>query len=210
MKEWAIQIINEYGYWGILMLTTLESIFPIVPAEIILTLGGFMTTYTEMSRNGVIIFATIGELIGALTLYSIGRFFSIEKLERFADGKIAHLIGFTKEDIQKTKLYFNQNGKYTVLFCRCIPVLGSLISIPAGMAQMKLSLFIVLTLIGISIWNSVLVSLGVAAKASWEIIANGANTVSTVAAYLFILFVLINVILLYRRHKKNKKEAMIE
>lgn len=203
MKEWAIQIINTYGYWGILLLTTLESIFPIVPTEIILTLGGFMTTYTEMTRLGVIVFATSGELLGAITLYFLGRKFDQDRIDHFVKGKVARFIRINIDDIKKAKDFFTHNGKYTVLFCRCIPVLGSLISLPAGMAQMDFIPFILLTMIGITIWNTVLVSLGIAAKTSWEVIAEGTNTVSTIIAYIFIIFVLVNVFLLYRKHKKT-------
>ncbi|BCN31156.1 DedA family protein [Anaeromicropila herbilytica] len=204
MKDLALQILNEYGYWGILLLTALESIFPIIPAEILLTLSGFMTTYTDLTRIGVILYATIGELIGSLILYSIGRFFKIERLTHFTDLRIAKTIGFQKEQLYHTRDWFIQKGKYTVLFGRCIPVLGSLISIPAGMAEMNLLQFIVFTLIGISIWNTVLVILGAAAGSSWEIIANGAGTVSTVFAYLFVIIVIINGILLYQKHRKKK------
>ena len=61
MKEIAISIINEYGYFGITVLTMIESIIPIVPAEVILTIGGFATTVTEVTKSGVILFATLGE-----------------------------------------------------------------------------------------------------------------------------------------------------
>lgn len=203
MKEWAIQIINTYGYFGILLLTALESIFPVIPAEIILTLSGFMTTYTDMSRNGVILSATLGEMAGAFTLYSIGRFFSQERLEHMADGRIGRLIKLDKTDLSKARYYFTHKGKYTVLFCRCIPVLGSLISIPAGMAQMNLFFFTACTLIGITLWNTVLVCLGIAAKTSWEIIAEGAGIFSTAAACLFILIVLVNVFLFWHKPKKE-------
>lgn len=204
MKDWAIEIINNYGYWGVLLLTFLESIFPIVPAEIILTLCGFMTTYTDMTRIGVIISATTGELFGALTLYSVGRFFPIEKLERITTWRISKMLGIKIVDLYNTRDWFIKKGKYSVLFGRCIPVFGSLISIPAGMAQMNLITFILFTLLGITVWNSVLVMLGVAAETSWEIIAHGADTFSTILAYLFLLFVLINVILLYNKHHKSK------
>lgn len=203
MQEWAIEMINSYGYWGVFVLTFLESVVPVVPAEIILTLSGFMTTYTEMGRNGVIFYATAGELLGALTLYSIGRFFPLERFERFTEGKAADVIGFKKEDLYKAKAWFRQKGKYTVLFCRCIPVIGSLISVPAGMAQMKPGMFVVLTLIGISVWNTVLVNLGIAAKASWEIIAKGAGTFSTVVAYVFVVCAVFNAYLLYIKKKKK-------
>ena len=204
MKEWTLQIINNYGYWGIYLLTALESIFPIIPAEFILTLGGYMTTFTRMSKYGVIIFATLGELTGAIILYSVGRFFTPDRLQKFAEGKIAHIIGFKKEDIYKSKDWFLHKGKYSVLFGRCIPILGSLISIPAGMAQMNLLLFLVLTLIGIAIWNTVLVTFGVTIKASLEIIANNISPFSDILACAFIIcFIFMGIYLIYNKHFKK-------
>jgi len=204
MKEWAIQIVNDYGYWGICLLTALESILPIIPAEFILTLSGYMTTITRMSRFGVIIFATLGELTGALILYSVGRFFTPTRLHKVTDSKIAHIIGFKKEDILKSNDWFLRKGKYSVLFGRCIPILGSLISIPAGMAQMNLLQFLVFTLIGITVWNTVLVTFGATVKESIDIIAKNVSPFSDILAYIFIIcFAAMAVYLIYNKHMKK-------
>jgi len=207
MKEWAIQIVNDYGYSGIFLLTLLESILPIIPAEFILTLSGYMTTITRMSKYGVIIFATLGELTGALVLYSVGRFFTPTRLQKVTDSKIAHIIGFKKEDILKSNDWFLCKGKYSILFGRCIPILGSLISIPAGMAQMNLLQFLVFTLIGITIWNTVLVTFGATVKASIDIIAKNISPFSDILAYIFIIcFAVMAIYLIYNKHmKKNSK-----
>jgi len=204
MKEWAIEIVNNYGYWGIYLLTALESILPIVPAEFILTLGGFMTTVTRMSAFGVILFATLGELTGALVLYSIGRYFTPSRFQKITDSKVAHMIGLKKEDIYKSKDWFLHKGKYSVLFGRCIPVLGSLISIPAGMAQMNLLLFIVFTLIGITVWNTVLVMFGVTLKESINIIVKNISPFSDIMAYIFIIcFTVVGIYLIYNKGTKR-------
>ena len=206
MKEWTIQIVNNYGYWGIYMLTALESIFPIIPAEFILALGGYMTTFTKMSKYGVILFATLGELTGALILYSVGRFLTPIRLQKVADYKFAHKIGFKMDDVYKSQNWFLHKGKYSVLFGRCIPILGSLISIPAGMAQMNLLLFLSLTFIGIIVWNSVLVLFGVTIKASISIIANNVSPFSDVLAFIFILcFTIMGIYLIYNNHIKKSK-----
>jgi len=207
MKEWALQIVNSYGYWGIYMLTALESIFPIIPAEFILTLGGYMTTFTRMSKYGVILFATLGELTGALVLYFVGRFFTPARLQKVAESKISQMIGFKIEDINKSQNWFLHKGKYSVLFGRCIPILGSLISIPAGMAQMNLLLFLVLTLIGITVWNTVLVTFGATVKESVDIIANNVNPFADILAYIFIIcFTIMGIYLIYNKHiKKSNK-----
>jgi len=204
MKEWAIEIVNNYGYWGIYLLTVLESILPIIPAEFILTLSGFMTTVTKMSTYSVILFATLGELTGALVLYSVGRFITPTRFEKITDGKIAHIIGVKKDDIYKSKDWFLHKGKYSVLFGRCIPVLGSLISIPAGMAQMNLLLFIVFTLIGITVWNTILVTFGVTLKESIDIIIKNISPFSDIMAYIFIIcFMVLGVYLIYIKHSKR-------
>ena len=129
MKEIAISIINEYGYFGITVLTMIESIIPIVPAEVILTIGGFATTVTEVTKSGVILFATLGELIGAFVLYTVGRTISYERLREACAGRIGKWLHISYSDIEKSRNWFLLKGKYTVLFSKCIPVVGSLISI---------------------------------------------------------------------------------
>jgi len=80
MQEWIIQIMNQFGYIGIALLIAIENIFPPIPSEVILTFGGFMTTYTSMNVWLVALFATIGSVIGAIVLYGIGRLLTPQRL----------------------------------------------------------------------------------------------------------------------------------
>ncbi|MHC6179740.1 DedA family protein [Clostridium sp. JNZ X4-2] len=82
MQDMIIEIMNQAGYIGICLLITLENIFPPIPSEIILSFGGFMTTYTNMNIIGVIVFATIGSVLGAVALYAIGCLLTPERLEK--------------------------------------------------------------------------------------------------------------------------------
>jgi membrane protein DedA with SNARE-associated domain len=205
MKDLAIQIIDSYGYFGICILTFLESIVPIIPAEFILTLSGFATTFTQISKFGVVFFATAGELLGSLVLYSIGYYFNAEKLEKLTDKKIFRLVGFKSEDIYKSKEWFLNKGKFTVLFGRCIPVVGSLLSIPAGMSGMNFPLFVILTLIGISIWNTILVFFGATIKQSIDIlILNSSPTMKLLAIVFIVCFIMIGFHYIYGRRAKHK------
>lgn len=206
MQEIIINIMNQFGYWGILILIFVENIFPPIPSEVILTFGGFMTTYSDMKILGVIIFSTIGSVVGAIALYGIGRLLTQERLEYILEGKIGRLLGFKKNDVKKTEEWFIKRGKYTVLFCRFIPIVRSLISIPAGMTKMKLGLFIILTTIGTVIWNTVLVFLGAGAGASWEKIAIYMDKYSKVALFAIIGIFIIAAILFYKNRiaKKTK------
>lgn len=179
LQEWIIQIMNQFGYFGIFLLIAVENIFPPIPSEIILTFGGFMTTYSNLNAFGVVVAATIGSVMGAVVLYKVGRFFTAERLEHWLDGRWGHILHFKKGDVTRACGWFDRHGKVTVFFCRCVPILRSLISIPAGMAKMEIGLFLLLTTCGSLVWNTVLVYLGVAAGASWENIIRYIDIYST-------------------------------
>ena len=88
MEQIIIDIMNQFGYLGIMLLIAIENIFPPIPSEVILTFGGFMTTYSELTIIGIIIFSTIGALLGALVLYLVGRLLKKERLMVLAKGKV--------------------------------------------------------------------------------------------------------------------------
>ena len=206
MQDLIINMINQFGYIGVLLLIAIENIFPPIPSEVILTFAGFMTSHTNMNIVGVIIFSTIGSVLGALILYGIGRLLTKERLEYILDGKIGHLFHFKKEDVKKSEEWFIKLGNKTVFFCRFIPIIRSLISIPAGMTKMKLCNFLVLTTLGTVIWNTVLVLLGAAFGASWEKIAGYLDTYSTLTFIVICVVFLISCIVFYiKRIKTNNK-----
>ena len=205
MQETIIEILNQFGYFGILFLITIENVFPPIPSEVILTFGGFMTTYTSLQPIFVVIVSTIGSLVGAVILYGVGRILSPERLGKILDGKIGRILHFKSQDVDKAVKWFQAKGKLTVLFCRCIPIVRSLISIPAGMAKMNLPLFFIFTTIGSLVWNTILVFLGVAAGASWEKIAGFMDTYSTITLFVLIAVFLIVAFLFYKNRLKKKE-----
>lgn len=206
MEAWIIEIMNQFGYIGILLLIMLENIFPPIPSEIILTFGGFMTTYTTMKIWSVILFATIGSVLGAIILYGVGRCFTIELLEKLLDGKIGKMLHFKKEDVSKAVDWFSKWGNKTVFFCRFVPIIRSLISIPAGIAKMNSVNFLILTSMGTFIWNIVLVYLGSIAGASWPTIASYIDTYSSATLVFFVILAIVLSFFFYRSRfiKKSK------
>lgn len=181
MQNWIINIMNRYGYTGVAGLIGLENIFPPIPSEVILTFGGFMTTCSELNFTGVVLAATVGSLFGAIILYGIGWILSYEKLCRILSGKTGKILHLYPADIDKAVSWFDKKGNITVFFCRFIPIVRSLISIPAGCAKMKMLPFLLLTTAGSFIWNTVLVFLGALAGESWNRIAAYMDTYSNVA-----------------------------
>lgn len=203
MESWIIDMIDQYGYWGVFFLIALENIFPPIPSEVILTFGGFMTHSTGLSIVGVIVTATIGSVLGAVILYGIGLLLDVERLEKLIDryGKILRL---TKEDIHKADAWFDRYGIWTVLFCRVIPLVRSLISIPAGMSNMNFGLFLLFTTLGTLVWNTILVNVGAAVGSNWHDIVQYMDMFSNIIyAILVVLFLL--AIIWYMRKRKERK-----
>ncbi len=204
MQELIISIMNQFGYIGICLLILVENVFPPIPSEVILTFGGFMTTQSEMSVLGVILVSTIGSVLGAIVLYLVGRLINKDVIERWLDGKVGKILRFKREDVEKANGWFEKRGKLTVLFCRCVPIVRSLISIPAGMSKMAFVPFILLTTLGSAVWNTVLVVLGNIAGNSWEKISHVIDKFSDVI--LILLIVAVIAFLIYHFTKKDKKQ----
>ena len=203
MHIFIMDMMNSFGYIGIALLIMIENLFPPIPSEVILTFGGFMTTYTHLTGGGVVFFSTLGSTVGAIFLYYIGKLLSPEKLEQLIDGKLGKILHFKKSDVRKSIKKFQQKGNMTVFICRCIPILRSLISIPAGMSNMKMGNFLVLTIAGSALWNTILVSAGAAAGASWEKILEVMDTYSTVVIIIIGLSMFFGCFFYYRNRKNE-------
>lgn len=203
MESWIIDIMNQFGYIGIVLLIMIENLFPPIPSEVILTFGGFMTTYTNLSILGVIIASTVGAFLGAIILYYVGRLLSPERIEKILSGKIGKILHFKKSDVDKACVWFNKRGKSTVLFCRCIPILRSLISIPAGISKMNMGSFCLMTLIGTVIWNTVLVFLGVIVGSSWKNIISGIDIYKNIILIALLIGAIIAAIIIIKKKKRN-------
>lgn len=204
MEHWITEVMEKFGYMGIFLLIAIENIFPPIPSEVILTFGGFMTTYSSLSVPGVMIASTIGSLFGAVILYLIGSLLDIQRLEKIVK-RWGHILRLTPEDLHKANDWFAKYGLWTVFFCRFIPLIRSLISIPAGMAKMNFGVFIVLTAVGSFIWNAVLIYVGSRVGASWETIVEYMDIYSNFV-YAGIAIAAIAVIVWWIRRRMLKRK----
>jgi len=195
-------MMNEYGYMGIMFLIAIENIFPPIPSEVILTFGGFMTTISALSVTGVVASATAGSVLGSIILYLIGLQFDVARLEKFVN-RWGYILCLTANDIYKADTWFEKYGSWTVFFCRFVPLVRSLISIPAGMANMKLRLFLPLTTLGTLMWYIILVYLGASVGASWEVIVEYMEVYSK-AIYVILVLLVISLVLIFVRRKSNR------
>ncbi|MFC4559042.1 DedA family protein [Virgibacillus kekensis] len=203
MENWLTDIINDYGYIGIALLIALENIFPPIPSEIILTFGGFMTTQSGLGIVGVVIASTVGSVLGAVVLYGIGLLLDVERLEKIVE-RWGHILRVTKKDIHRADAWFDKYGPWTVFFCRFVPLIRSLISVPAGMSNMSFILFLVLTTLGTLIWNIVLVYLGASVGSSWHEIVNYMDTYSKIMYAILAVLLVVGAVLFVRSRKRRK------
>src|SRR5690606_13903972 len=96
MQEFILEIIDKFGYLGVFLLITVENIFPPIPSEIILTFSGFATIISEMKIWAIIVSATMGSVLGAIILYTIGRLLNMERLESLVDGRLGRSLHLKK------------------------------------------------------------------------------------------------------------------
>lgn len=190
MTNIVFDLINHFGYLAISFLIAIENIFPPIPSEVILSFAGFATHHSQMTVPLVVIASTIGAVLGAIILYWIGTLLNEERLEKIFKHKLFKMLGFKKGDVKKAINWFNKYGTGAIFYGRCIPVIRSLISIPAGTAKVKLSKFLLYTTLGSLIWNTILVSLGSYMGENWQTIVNIFEEYSLIAAG-FILIALI-------------------
>lgn len=179
MEQWIMETMSNFGYLGIFLLIALENLFPPLPSELILSFGGFMTTTTELTIIGVILASTAGSLTGAIALYGLGRLMPLERQIAFV-ARYGKFLRLKPDDIRKAHAWFDKYGIWAVLIGRVIPLIRSLISIPAGSTRMQLLPFLLFTTLGSLVWNTFLVTVGATVGSSWESIVDYMNAYSSV------------------------------
>lgn len=202
MQEFIIDWIGDYGALAIWWLIFAENLFPPIPSEVILTFSGFVTARSELTLPAAVIAATIGSVSGALVLYGIGHWLGLERLTHLLEGRVGRWLRLRPADVMRAQQWFDRHGKVTVLFCRFVPLIRSLISLPAGMARMRLPGFAVLTTLGSAVWNTALIGLGAWFGESWETVTLYLDTYARVILGVLGIAVLIGWIYIKRRQKR--------
>lgn len=203
MEAWITEITEKFGYFGILLLIALENVFPPIPSEVILTFGGYLTTTTDLTVTGVVIYSTLGSVLGAVILYGIGVIIDIQKIEKIVN-RWGHILRLTTDDIHKANGWFEKYGVWTIFFCRLVPLIRSLISLPAGMSHMNFGVFLLFTTLGTLIWNIILVNIGAAVGGSWETIVHYMDIYSNIVYAILALLIILFVVIFIRKRLRKK------
>jgi membrane protein DedA with SNARE-associated domain len=151
MVEWITNTITTLGYGGIAFLMLAENLFPPIPSELIMPLAGFVVARGEMSFVPVLLAGVVGSVIGALPWYYAGQFYSKRRIVRLAERR-GKWLAISGEDVEKADRWFLRYGRKAVLFGRMVPGIRTLISVPAGINNMKMSSFLGYTFLGSTFW----------------------------------------------------------
>jgi len=192
----VVNWIGISGYAGIVVLMALESMVAPLPSEAVMPFAGFLIFEGRFSFHEVIFFSVLGSIIGSVISYYAGLYGGRPFIARF--GKYFLL---DTRDLDFTERFFNKYGDRTIFFSRFIPVVRHLISIPAGIGEMKIGKFIIYTTIGAGLWNSFLAYAGFRLRRHWESVRHYSQVMDIVVVILLLLGVCYFV---YRHMKRLK------
>jgi len=178
LANWVQEVINQFGYFGVALLVVIENVFPPIPSEIVLPFAGFVAQQSAGATNavasksdttviGMMIAATIGSVVGALILYFVSAAIGPDRLRIFVE-RFGKWFGIKSTDLVRAEAWFDRRSVVAVLVGRCVPLIRSIVSIPAGFRRMNLMSFVVLTAIGSAVWNVALIGAGAVLGDQWE------------------------------------------
>ncbi len=196
MQDWILSVITALGYVGLALLLVAENLFPPIPSEIVLPLAGFVVGTGDLNFWGALLASTVGGVAGALILYAIGRYGGSGIVVRY--GRVLRV---SQEGLGLAEGWFRRYGDWVVLFARVVPLVRSVVSVPAGTMKMPLPRFIVLTAVGSGLWNAALIGAGVALGANWPVIEGWIGSYKEAA---IVAAAVAAVVLLALRHRRRK------
>lgn len=194
---WAVSLIERLGGLGAAAAIAAENVFPPLPSELILPLTGFAAARGEMSLWAAIAWTTAGSVVGAIVLYLVGAVLGRDRVHRLVD----RLPFFSLDDLTKSEAWFHRHGAKVVLFGRMVPVVRSLVSIPAGMYRMPILRFVALTALGSAVWNGLLVVAGFHLGGNWEAVSGWASR------YQYAVFAVIGVLIAWWLVRRRRASA---
>ena len=187
MSDWIIQTISDASYFGIFLLMLLESIFPPLPSELIIPFAGFSAARGELSLIGVLLAATSGAVVGMIPWYLAGRLFGLERVRRLAD-RFGRWFTLNADEIDTATAWFHRYGPVVVFFGRLVPLIRTMISVPAGLARMPALLFFGASAMGALLWNTILVGSGYVLDDHYQLVEMVLDPLTSIVLGAVVLF----------------------
>ena len=179
MFDWITNLIDQAGYAGIAFIMFLEGVFPPIPSWLVMPLAGFEASSGRFHPVLVVLAGTAGSTLGAICWYMIGRLVGVGRLKAFA-ARHGHWLTLSPAQVDRADRWFDRHGAPVVMFARVVPIVRTLISVPAGVFAMNFRQFILFTAIGDAMWNGLLTAAGYLLRAQYERVADYLNPAASV------------------------------
>lgn len=202
--QWCLDHLN---YWTITLLMAIESSFIPFPSEIVVPPAAYKAAAGELNIYLVVLFATIGANIGALVNYYLAMWIGRPLIYRFAASRIGHMCLIDEASVVKAEKFFDDNGRISTFVGRLVPAVRQLISIPAGLARMRLSTFLLYTTLGAGLWNIILAAIGYYLESvvpQEELMRKVAEYSQELSWIFIVLGILVLGVLIYKGVKKTR------
>ncbi len=186
MATWIIETINALGYAGIFLLMLAESLFPPIPSELIIPFAGYLAATGQLNLWLVLVTATAGAVVGMLPWYFAGRLFGLDRVRWLAD-RFGRIMTLNSEEIDTATAWFRRFGPIIVFVGRLLPLIRTLISVPAGLAAMPFWKFLLFSTLGALTWNSILVGAGFILAEHYELVETWLDPGTTIVLGLVVV-----------------------
>lgn len=198
------QLVAAIGYPGIFLAALLETVFPPLPSELIMPFSGFQVARGDLTFLGAVLAGTLGAVAGAIPMYFIGVWADEHLIRRFVR-RYGRYLDISESDLDRVLGVFHKYGEAVVFFGRLIPLVRTLISIPAGMDRMPLPRFLGFTFVGAFIWTGVLTYAGVLLGENWEDILILIDSYQGLMIALMVAGLVALAVFLVVRHRRSRR-----
>ena len=200
MTDRLIELVDAWGYLGVAIAMFLENVFPPIPSEIVLPFAGFVAQRGDASVWGMLVAATIGSVVGAWILYGVSALIGPERLRVFIV-RYGKWFQVKESDLHRAERWFDERATTAVLIGRCVPIIRSIVSIPAGFRRMKIVPFTILTAIGSFAWNLGLIGAGAILGDQWDRVESYVGVFQWIVVLAILFFLLRFIVSRVKRRK---------
>jgi membrane protein DedA with SNARE-associated domain len=196
--KWITDLVSHFGYGGVGLLMFLENVFPPIPSELIMPLAGFVARRGELSLAATIVAGTAGSLAGASVWYLLGRRLGERRLRAWID-RHGQWLGLSGDDIDRSARWFRRHGPLAVTLGRLVPGVRTLISVPAGIAGMRVLPFLFFTIVGTALWTAALTFAGYLLGARYRRVTSAMDVATWVVLGAMVVAYLIRLVRVTRK-----------
>ena len=198
ITTWVISVISTFGYPGVFLLMAMHSAAIPVPSEVVMPFAGFLVSQGRFNYLAVVIVGTLGNLAGGSAIYFLAKHGGRKLVEKYE-----HAVFVSKGDLDRVERFFHRFGAYAIFLGRCMPIVATFISIPAGLSKIKYWKFAVSTFFGAIIWNFLLTYIGMKLGQNWTSLRDKFHNFELA----ILVLILIGAGLWIYRHIKNRVKA---